>query len=107
MPIAAAAQPLPYTFSKITDSVATPGLGGVYCLGMNDLGTVVLHLGNGALLRGRDASSLTVMHEAMSGICPSINDSDKIAYMTAITSAHRVVELTRSAGPTARRGRAR
>ena len=96
MPIVAAAQPLPYTFTKITDSVATPGVGGVYCLGMNDLGTVVVHLGNGALLRGRDASSLTVVHPAMGGICPSINDSDEIAYMRRIGVTH-LFELVKDA----------
>ena len=92
LPSAAAAQPLPYIFTKITDSVATPGVGGVYCLGMNDLGTVVVHLGSGALLRGRDASSLTVVHPEMSGICPSINDSDEIAYMKSISGTQELVK---------------
>ena len=90
-PSAAVAQPLPYAFTRITDSVATPGLGGVYCLGMNDLGTVVVHLGNGALLRGRDPSSLTIVHPAMSGICPSINDSDEVAYMKSISGSQVLV----------------
>ena len=38
-PRVTSAQPLPYTFTKITDTVATPGVNGVYCVGMNDLGT--------------------------------------------------------------------
>ena len=94
LPSAAAAQPLPYTFAKITDTVVTPAVAGVSCLGMNDLGTVVVHLGDGSLLRGRDTSSLTVVHPSQSGICPSINDSDEIAYMRRIGTTH-LLELVR------------
>ena len=76
------AQPLPYTFTKITDSVATPGLGGVSCVGMNSLGAVVVRLSNQQLLRGRDASSFTLVTASAFSLCPSINDSDEIAYTT-------------------------
>jgi hypothetical protein len=85
VPTAAPPQPLPYTFTKITDSVATPGIGGISCVGMNDLGTVVVQFGD-TLLRGRDAASFTVVNTSAGGnsLCPSINDSDEIAYMRRI-----------------------
>jgi hypothetical protein len=78
----AAGQPLPYTFKKITDSVATPGLGGVQCVGMNDLGTVAVQLSSNQLFRGRDAASLTLVAPSAFSQCPSINDNDEIAYTT-------------------------
>ena len=76
------AQPLPYTFTKITDSVVTPGLGGVSCVGMNDLGTVVVRLNNQQLHRGRDEASFALVTASTFSLCPSINDSDEIAYTT-------------------------
>ena len=76
------AQPLPYTFTKITDSVATPGLGGVSCVGMNDLSTVVVRLNTQQLFRGRDAASFTLVTASAISLCPSINDGDEIAYTT-------------------------
>ena len=76
------AQPLPYTYTKITDSVATPGLGGVSCVGMNDLSTVVVRLNNQQLFRGRDAASFTLVTASTISLCSSINDSDEIAYTT-------------------------
>jgi hypothetical protein len=85
LPTAAPAPPLPYTFTRITDSVATPGVGGAGCVGMNDLGTVVVQIGD-TLLRGRDAASFTVVNANSGGasLCPSINDSDEIAYFRRI-----------------------
>jgi hypothetical protein len=52
---------------------------------MNDLGTVVMIIG-GALLKGRDAASLTVVHPGgpTASLCPSINDNDEIAYFRKI-----------------------
>ena len=59
---------------------------------MNDLGTVVV--GAGAP-RGRDAATLTVVHpETMS--CPSINDSDEIAYIRRIGTTAQL-ELVKDA----------
>jgi hypothetical protein len=55
-----------------------------------------VHTGTGALLRGRDAASLTVVQPEMGGLCPSINDSDEIAYMRRIGVTH-LYELVKDA----------
>jgi hypothetical protein len=98
LPTAAQPQPLPYTFTRITDSVATPGIGGISCVGMNDLGTVVVQMGD-TLLRGRDAASFTVVnaHAGGNSLCPSINDTDEIAYMRRIGTTAQY-ELVKDAG---------
>jgi hypothetical protein len=97
LPGTTAAQPLPYTFTKITDSVATPGIGGITCVGLNDLGTVVIHTSS-QLLRGRDEASLTVVRDVglTSFQCPSINDSDEIAYVRRIGTT-ALLELVKDA----------
>jgi hypothetical protein len=98
LPTAAQPQPLPYTFTKITDSVATPGIGGISCVGVNDLGTVVVQMG-GTVLKGRDAASFTVVNANAGGnsLCPSINDTDEIAYMRRIGTTAQY-ELVKDAG---------
>ena len=77
------AQPLPYTFTKITDSVATPAASGVQCVGINELGTVAVRLSNQAIYRGRDAASFTMVTPTSFSLCMSINDNDEIAYTKA------------------------
>ena len=43
VPTGARAQGIPYLFTRIADTLHNdPGLAGVYCVGMSDLGTVVV-----------------------------------------------------------------
>jgi hypothetical protein len=62
---------------------------------MNDLGTVVVNAG-GVLWRGRDAAAFAVVHPEMMVLCPSINDSDEIAYMRRIGTTAQL-ELVKDA----------
>src|SRR5262245_38750779 len=68
-----------YTFARIADSAQHPGLGGAGCVGINNLGAVVLNFaptgaGYTQVWRG-DGQSFVQVAPVTWGDCPSINDS--------------------------------
>jgi hypothetical protein len=80
----AGAQVLPYKFVRIADTVTNPEaqIDGLSCVGLNNAGTVVIKSQN-VLWRGT-GGSLEMVASSAFGVCPSINDSGEIAYMTSI-----------------------
>ena len=74
-------QPIPYTFTRIADTIADERLAGPNCVGMNNLGTVIVTF-SGELWRGGKAQTFSQVSDAVAGICASINDLDEIAYVT-------------------------
>ena len=81
-PRIAAAQAPPYTFTQIkaiNDPANTP----VTCVGMNNLGTVVASIGQGVWRGGVGQTSTRIATDG-SGLCPSINDLNEVAYVSDI-----------------------
>src|SRR5262245_26871590 len=72
-----------YTFTKIADTVSNPGAGleNLYCVGLSNTGTVVIHSPNvQKVWRGDGTAGLTSV-AALSAICPSINELDEITHL--------------------------
>ena len=82
----ASAQALPYTFVRIADTVNNPDarIDGLYCVGLNNAGTVVIQNSQNVLWRGTGGLLEMVSASAVS-ICPSINNAGEIAYLTTIS----------------------
>lgn len=77
------AQATPYTFTRIADTVHTDaGLGGVYCVGINNPGTVMVsYAPTGSsvvqIWRG-DGLTFTQVAPEASGGCFSVNELDEM-----------------------------
>jgi hypothetical protein len=83
---AAQAQTPPYRYTRIASTATNPsaGLDGVYCVSINNQGTVVVHTsgaGASALWTGNGGAFTSVEADGVGSICASINDSGNIAYM--------------------------
>ncbi len=95
------AQGLSYSFTRIADTLHNDaGLGGVPCVGMSDMGTVIVVFVPAAsssyeLWRG-DGESFTRVATSLASLCASIDDSDAIAYLTSLNSGPRVVTLVKN-----------
>jgi len=80
------AQAVSYTFTRIADTNQDSGLGGVSCVGINNLGTVIVTFSptgsaNLELWRGDgDGQPFTQVAQAITGLCASINDLGETAY---------------------------
>jgi hypothetical protein len=81
----ASAQTLPYKFVKIADTVDNPSavINGVYCVGINGSGMVVIKNSQNAVWRGNGGPLEEFQASNAAGICPSINDLGEIAYLSA------------------------
>ena len=101
MPTGARAQGIAYSFTKIADTLRNDaGLGGVQCVGMSDLGTVIVVFAPAGsssyqLWRG-DGQSFTQVETSLASRCASINDSDETAYLTPLSSGSSVVRLVKN-----------
>ena len=101
VPTGARAQGLAYSFTRIADTLRNDaGLGGVQCVGMSDLGTVIVVFAPAGsslrqLWRG-DGQSFTQVETSLASLCASINDSDETAYLTPLSSGSSVVGLVKN-----------
>jgi hypothetical protein len=101
----AEAQTTPYRYTRIASTATNPsaGLNGVYCAGMNNQGTVVVHTsgsGASALWRGNGGMFTQVETANVGSICASINDSGDIAYMLGNYPELSVTSLVANSGGT-------
>ena len=105
VPTGARAQGIPYSFTRIADTLHNdPGLGGVHCVGMSGLGTVIVVFAPAGssfyqLWRG-NGQSFTQVETSLASTCASINDSDETAYLTPLSPGSSVVRLVKSSGGT-------
>ena len=74
-----------YTFTRISDTNNDPGIAGACCVGLNDLGTVVVAFApSGSVtleLWGRRGDAFTQLAPNIGSVCPSLNDLDETAYI--------------------------
>ena len=105
VPTGARAQGIPYSFTRIADTLHNDaGLGGVHCVGMSGLGTVIVVFAPAGssfyqLWRG-DGQSFTQVEASLASMCASINDSDETAYLTPLSPGSSVVRLVKNSGGT-------
>ena len=105
VPTGARAQGIPYSFTRIADTLHNdPGLGGVHCVGMSGLGTVIVVFAPAGssfyqLWRG-NGQSFTQVETSLASTCASINDSDETAYLTPLSPGSGVVRLVKNSGGT-------
>ncbi len=79
----ALAQSPPYKFTRIADSVQNPGahIGGVHCVGVNNLGTVIVTTTTTSYVLWRgDGGPFEPVESNLQGPCGSINDLDEVSY---------------------------
>jgi hypothetical protein len=79
-PAIARAQAPAYAFTRIADTTTHPVLAGPNCVGMNNLGQVMVTVSGGAIWRG-DGQSFAQIAAATGTLCPSINDLGELAYV--------------------------
>jgi hypothetical protein len=99
------AQSTVYRYTRIASTATDPaaGLNGVYCAGMNNQGTVVVHTsgaGASALWKGNGGPFTAVEAQDVAGLCPSINDAGDIAYVLAHHPEQFVTSLVRNSAGT-------
>jgi hypothetical protein len=88
------AQTTQYTFTKIADTVDNVGLQATSCVGLNNLGTVIVSF-NGQLWQRRQGQPLTPVALISNQNCSSINDLDEIAYVVYDGPATNMLRLVR------------
>jgi hypothetical protein len=84
VPRSAAAQAPHYTFTQIV-GLNDPASTSLYCVGMNNLGTVVASIGGGmqGVWQGGVGQTFTqITPDPPASVCPSINDSNEVAYVS-------------------------
>ncbi len=104
----ARAQTAQYTFTRIADTVNDDaGLGGVFCVGLNNLGTVIVFFspvgsGIGQIWRGngQPGSFTQVAPDVAMSQCPSMNDLEETAYLVQPDKTVAVVALVRNTNGT-------
>ncbi|HEX6313720.1 MAG TPA: Ig-like domain-containing protein, partial [Gemmatimonadaceae bacterium] len=94
------AQAIEYTFTKIADTNDNAAIAGPTCVGLNNLGTVLVSFA-GQLWQRRDGQPFTQVAPQIANLgCSSINDFDEIAYVVYDGPATNRFRLVRDSNGT-------